>query len=275
MLQIADELSMEAGFVLPPRAPRADLRLRFFTRRREAVLSGHVAIGAMVSLVDRGFYQATADGLHLSLETEAGVLPVVLRALPEGAAAVRLGLPKPRFGEPVPAAEIGAALDMDPEIFQLHGHGPQRVSCGFDQIVIPVGDRTVMRGAFQDMQPFHELADRRGAASVTMFCPDTFGQGVDFHCRFFCPSATSSEDIASGTSLGAVAAFVAEHGLLAGTDSLRIVTEQGHSLGRPCLARLYAGLENERVQTVDVETTGVVVMRGSFHLNDKSLRARA
>ena len=41
MLQITDELSMEAGFVLPPETSQADIRLRFFTKRREAILSGH------------------------------------------------------------------------------------------------------------------------------------------------------------------------------------------------------------------------------------------
>ena len=40
MLQITDELSMEAGFVLPPEDPEADIRLRFFTQRREAILRG-------------------------------------------------------------------------------------------------------------------------------------------------------------------------------------------------------------------------------------------
>ncbi len=58
MLQITDELSMEAGFVLPPERSDADVRLRFFTSRREAPLSGHVVIAAFASMADRGFYRA-------------------------------------------------------------------------------------------------------------------------------------------------------------------------------------------------------------------------
>ncbi|MBM4131505.1 PhzF family phenazine biosynthesis protein, partial [bacterium] len=69
MLQITGELSMEAGFVLPPDNPRADLKLRFFTRRREAALSGHVVIAAFASMADRGFYRPTPEGVDLVVET--------------------------------------------------------------------------------------------------------------------------------------------------------------------------------------------------------------
>ena len=273
MFQITDELSMEAGFVLPPTKPGADLRLRFFTQRREAVLSGHVAVAAMISMVDRGFYRATPEGLTIHLETGAGVLPVVLKSGHEGSTCITLRLPEPRFGEPVPATEVGTARGLPPEILMLKDHGPQRVSCGFDQIIVPVSDRIAMRGAFRDMGPLLELADLRGVGGVTLICPETFSHGADFHCRFFHPDVAPDEDIASGTSLGAAAAYIADKGLVAGTDRVVIVTEQGHSLGRPNLAELAVTMQGPEVESVDLETTGVVVMRGSFHFDRKSLAA--
>jgi trans-2,3-dihydro-3-hydroxyanthranilate isomerase len=273
MLQITDELSMEAGFVLPPTTPGADLRMRFFTQRREAVLSGHVAVAAMVSMVDRGFYRATPEGHTIQLETGVGVLPVVLRTGPAGTIQVDLRLPEPRFGEPVPAAEVGAALGLPPEILQLDSHGPQRVSCGFDQIIVPVADRIAMRGTFRDIANILELTNLRGVGGLTLVCPETFSHGADFHCRFFHPHVGMAEDIASGTSLGAAAAYVAANGLVTGTDRLTIVTEQGHSRGRPSIAQLVVAMRDQVVESVELETTGVVVMRGSFHFNRKSLVA--
>ena len=45
-----------------------------------------------------------------------------------------------------PAGEVAAALGVDAELLRLGDHGPQRVSCGFDQIVEitdkPLGIRT-------------------------------------------------------------------------------------------------------------------------------------
>lgn len=273
MMQITDELSMEAGFVLPPESPDADLRLRFFTRRSEAAISCHVALGAMVSLVDRGFYRATPEGTTIRLDTAVGVLPVVLTRRPTGGTSYLITLPGPRFGEPIPAGELAEALRIEPEMLQLSGHGPQRVSCGFDQIVVPVSERLAMRGAVNPGDPICELADRRGVGGVTLVCPNTDDPDVDYHCRFFCADRVGSEEVASGTSLGAVAAYLAANGLAPGTERASVVTEQGHARGRPTRVRLFADLEDGTVQRVQLETTGVVVMRGSFHFEHKSLIA--
>jgi len=267
MLQITDELSMEAGFVLPPETADADIRLRFFTKRREANLSGHVVIAAFASMADRGFYKPHPEGLEIRLETGAGILPVTLTADPDGRTRITLELPAPRFGEPVPAGEVGAALGLPAEYLRLGDHGPQRVSCGFDQIVVPVNDRIAMRGIFREMEPVGELTDRRGVGGITLICPDTFGKEADFHCRFFHPRVGADEDVASGTSLGAAAAYIVDRGLVPQADRVTVVTEQGHSLGRPTRAEINVQSVDGRIRNIQLVATGVVVMRGSFHFN--------
>jgi trans-2,3-dihydro-3-hydroxyanthranilate isomerase len=267
MLQITDELSMEAGFVLPPETADADIRLRFFTKRREANLSGHVVIAAFASMADRGFYKPHPEGLEVRLETAAGILPVTLTADHDGRTWITLGLPAPRFGEPVPAGEVGAALGLPAEFLWLGDHGPQRVSCGFDQIIVPVNDRIAMRGIFREMESIGELTDRRGVGGITLICPDTFGKEADFHCRFFHPRVGADEDVASGTSLGAAAAYIVDRGLVPVADQVTVITEQGHSLGRPTRAKLNVQAVDGQVSSIQLVATGVVVMRGSFHFN--------
>ncbi len=273
MLQITDELSMEAGFVLPPESTNADVRLRFFTKRREAILSGHVVIAAFASMADRGFYKPHADGLEVRLETGAGILPVTLTAGEDGRTWITLRLPDPRFGEPVPAGEVAAALDLPAEYLRIGDHGPHRVSCGFDQIIVPVNDRNAIRGVFRDMERIGELTDRRGVGGITLFCPDTYSSEADFHCRFFHPRVGADEDLASGTSLGAVAAYLVEHGLVPHMDKLNVVTEQGHSLGRPTRAEIQVTCDDGRITAIDLVATGAVVMRGSFHFNRRAVLA--
>jgi len=270
MLQITDELSMEAGFVLPPDIPDADVRLRFFTCRREALLSGHVVIAAFASMADRGFYRPQPDGTRLRVETGAGVLPVTLTAAPDGRTLITLGLPGPRFGEPVPASEVAAALGLPADAIGLGDRSPQRVSCGFDQIVIPINDRDAMRGSFHDMEAIGRLTDLRGVGGLTLVCPETVHADADVHCRFFHPRVGASEDVASGTSLGAAAAWLVEHGIVQGIGSVRVVTEQGHSLGRPTRAELTVTKDDTGVTGVSVTATGAVVMRGSFHFNRRA-----
>ena len=67
------------------------------------------------------------------------------------------------------------------------------------------------------------------------------------------------------TALGAVAAYVVRHGLLPAGEHVHMVTEQGHSLGRPNLAELTVHAPAGHVATVDLTAGGAVVMRGSFH----------
>ncbi len=273
MLQITDELSMEAGFVLPPESANADVRLRFFTKRREAILSGHVVIAAFASMADRGFYRPHPAGLEIRLETGAGILPVTLTAGEDGRTLIKLRLPDPRFGEPVPVGEVAAALDLPAEYLRIGDHGPHRVSCGFDQIIVPVNDRNAMRGVFRDMERIGELTDRRGVGGITLICPDTYSNEADFHCRFFHPRVGADEDLASGTSLGAVAAYLVDRGLVPLTDSLKVVTEQGHSLGRPTRAEIQVTASDGRITAIDLVATGAVVMRGSFHFNRRAVLA--
>lgn len=273
MLQITDELSMEAGFVLPPETPGADVRLRFFTRRREANLSGHVVIAAFASMADRGFYKPTIEGMPIRLETGAGILPVTLTCDSEGETQITLGLPAPRFGEPIPVEEVSVALGIPAEELRIGDHGPQRVSCGFDQIIVPIGDRDAIRGNITDMEAIGELTDRRGVGGLTLFCPDTFNHKADFHCRFFHPRLGGNEDVASGTSLGAVAAYIVDRHMVPEANRVSIVTEQGHSLGRPTSATMTVVAPGGSVRSVELTTTGSVVMRGSFHFVRKARAA--
>jgi trans-2,3-dihydro-3-hydroxyanthranilate isomerase len=273
MMQITEELSMEAGFVLPPEDPEADIRLRFFTQRREAILSGHVALAAFSSMADRGFFRPLPEGLELKLECGAGLLPVTLTAVPDGQTLVTLELPTPRFGEPIPAGEVAAALGIPAEVLRLGDHGPHRVSGGFDQIVVPVNDRQIMRGVFRNMEAVGELTDRRGVGGLTLICPESHDKDADFHCRFFYPRVGVDEDIASGTSLGAAAAYAADRRLVPRADRIPIITEQGHALGRPTTAELTVTTSGLRILGVELSATGVVVMRGSFHFNRQTALA--
>ncbi|MFO7654060.1 MAG: PhzF family phenazine biosynthesis protein [Candidatus Krumholzibacteriia bacterium] len=266
MLQIAEELGMEAGFVMPPAQREADVRLRFFTRRREATFSGHVVVAAFLGLADRGFFKPTAAGLQLHQETAAGVFAVTLTREADRRTRVSFELPRPRFGELVPAAEVATALDIPLAAIGLNDHGPQRVSCGFDVIVVPVARREVMRGSFRNLDTMRELADRRGVSGFALFCPHTFSTSADFHCRFLFPAEVCCEEPVSGTSLASVSAYAVEHGLLAGDERVEVVTEQGHSMGRPSQVVTEVRSLGGRVSRVCVTGTGMVVMRGALTL---------
>ncbi len=264
MIAIAEELGLEVGFVLPPRDPDADVRLRFFTGRREDSLSGHVLVAAFTSMADRGIFRPLPEGRFLQVETLAGTLEVKLTERDDGQILVTYTLPTPRFGEPVPAGEVAPALGLPADLLKLDGHGPQRVSCGFDHIVVPVADREALRGSFRDMTRATTLADSRGVAGLVLFSRETPLADADFHCRFFHPGDRCCEDVASGNGLGAFGAYVADKGLVGPGDCVHIETSQGLALGRPNRARVSVWRDAGSIGRVEIAATGAVVMRGSF-----------
>jgi len=266
MMRLADELRMEAGFVLPPSSGEADLRLRFFTPRREAMLSGHVLVAALVALADRGAWPATGSARSLRVETGHGILPVTLETGGGAAARVTFDLPPPRFGEPVAAAEAATALGLPAAAVGLGDNLPQRVSCGFDVLVVPLAERTAALALVEDMGPIRRLADRLGVGGIATFCPEVTAPGVDLLCRFFYPSEGTNEDVVSGTSLGAVACYCTERGIVPRAPRVRIVSEQGHILGRPNRAAVELVLEGRRIARVTLTASGVVVLRGEIRL---------
>ena len=269
MLRLADELRMEAGFVLPASQTGADLRLRFFTPRREAMLSGHALVAALVALVDRGRWPADGRARSLRVETGHGVLPVTLLAAPGRAVSVTFDLPAPRFGEPLAAAEAATALGLPAGAVGIGDHLPQRVSCGFDVLVVPVAERTSALALVEDMGPIRRLADRLGVGGIAIFCPDVATPGVDMLCRFFYPSEGTNEDVVSGTALGAVACYCVGQGIVPRAPAVRLVSEQGHILGRPNRAAVDLALAGRRITRVSLTAAGVVVLRGQMCLDSE------
>jgi len=190
----------------------------------------------------------------------------------DGQTLVTYALPTPRFGEPVPASEVAPALNLPAELLKLDGHGPQRVSCGFDHIIVPIADRDALRGSFRDMARVTTLTDSRGVAGLVLFSRETPLADADFHCRFFHPGDRCCEDVASGNGLGAFGAYVVENGLVGPGDCVHIVTSQGHALGRPNRAHVSVWRDVTSIGRVEIAATGAVVMRGSFQF-ERAVRA--
>ena len=72
----------------------------------------------------------------------------------------------------------------------------------------------------------------------------------------------------SATSLGAIAAYCLDKGVIPRGPRVRIVSEQGHALGRPNRAEVLVQMEGPCVTRVSLTATGTVVLRGEFELHE-------
>ncbi|NJN44757.1 MAG: PhzF family phenazine biosynthesis protein, partial [Anaerolineae bacterium] len=75
MQAIAREMNLsETAFVL--KSDKADFRARYFTPAEEIPLAGHPTIATVYGLVETGRLKLTSDHQTISLELQAGVIPV-------------------------------------------------------------------------------------------------------------------------------------------------------------------------------------------------------
>jgi trans-2,3-dihydro-3-hydroxyanthranilate isomerase len=244
MQKLAREVNFsETVFVLPP-SEGGHVRIRIFTPATELPFAGHPVLGSAFVLA------APLQLGEIRLETGAGIVPVVLER--EGAR-ISFGW----MSQPVPRWE---AFERADELLEVLG---------------VQSDLAVER---YHLGPTHVFVALRSPEDVAALAPDfgalaTFGL-VGINCfaggsttwktRMFAPGGGVSEDPATGSAAGPLAIHLARHGRIAFGDEIEIA--QGAEIGRP--SKLFARVEGEgdRIDSVEVGGSAVIVARGEFRI---------
>jgi trans-2,3-dihydro-3-hydroxyanthranilate isomerase len=219
-------------------------RIRIFTPGEELPFAGHPTLGSAFVL---------ARPLQLDeirLETGAGVVPVRLER--EGAEIVFgwMSQPIPRWRPYEQEAELLAALGVDGS-----GLPVERYDLGptFAYVELPDEDAVV------------RLAPDLGRLAALPLGASCFaGSDGRWKTRMFAPSVGVPEDPATGAAAGPLAVHLARHGRIGFGDEIEI--SQGAEISRP--STLYARVEGsaERIESVEVGGSAVLVARGEFRL---------
>jgi trans-2,3-dihydro-3-hydroxyanthranilate isomerase len=226
MQAMAKELNLpETVFVVRPNGG-GDHRLRIFTPARELPFAGHPTVGA-------AFFLAHGKDADLRIEETVGTLTVTVR---DGFS--EMEQPLPSFTPVADRAHVAAMLslaegDLDPKLPIEMG------SSGNAFLFVPVrGIDAVRRAAPRD------LTD-----AAYVFCTETAAPGSTVHGRMYAPWQGVSEDPATGSACGPLAAYLVRHGV---SDGARIVAEQGYEMGRPSLLYARVGRSGDRIASVHV-----------------------
>ncbi|HEY7562139.1 MAG TPA: PhzF family phenazine biosynthesis protein [Gaiellaceae bacterium] len=235
----------ETVFVYPPEAD-GHARIRIFTPVSELPFAGHPVLGTAFVLA--GPLQLP----EIRLETGKGLVPV---ALERDGARIVFG----RMQQPIPSVEPFAAGDQ-----LLAALGVESSELPLDLYESGVGNVYVLlpdEEAVAAVQP--DLgAVGRVMGSVHANC--TAGSGTRWKTRMFAPGDGVPEDPATGSAAGPLALHLARHGRVAFGEEIAIA--QGAEIGRP--STLYARVDGspDRVETVEVGGSAVIVARGEFRL---------
>jgi len=222
MQALARELNLsETTFVLPPTRAGCEARVRIFTPAREMVFAGHPTIGTAFVLRDEG----RVSGDRFALDEKVGAVPVRV----EAGERPRLWLTTPPItaGRTYDRAACAGALGLDPG--DLLDAPPQALTAGNPTLYVAVKDKAAVDRAWLDLAASRSLTGA-GPEPVCVFVFTPTPEGA--YSRMFAPEHGVTEDPATGSSTGPLAAFMMRNGLVSDAPGTRFFSEQGTLMKR-------------------------------------------
>jgi trans-2,3-dihydro-3-hydroxyanthranilate isomerase len=236
MQKIAKELNLsETVFVVPVTRVECAAHIRIFTSTMEMLFAGHPTVGASFVLLDEGL--VSKEPGNFLLEEKVG--PVAVRVEPGNRPLIWLKTPPIQFGRTYDRAVCARALGLDPA--DLLDITPQLVSAGNPNIFIAAKDKGAVDRAWLDMSGLRSLQPAsEGPVCVFVFAPTEDGA----YSRMFAPEHGVSEDPATGSATGPLAAFMLRNDLTPRDKRSRFISEQGAKMGRRSLLHVLIHGEN-------------------------------
>ena len=108
-----------------------------------------------------------------------------------------------------------------------------------------------------DKEKYFKLIEGLDAKAILVFCPETYNNRNHLNARVFADFYGVSEDPATGSANGCLAAYLVKHRYF-NTNNIEIRVEQGYEIKRPSL--LFLKAEEKENGDIDIMVGGKVVM---------------
>lgn len=264
MQAVAREMNLsETVFLLPPTRPEYAARLRIFTPAREVPFAGHPTVGTGWVLAAHGLLP---DGAREAiLEEQIGPVPIRLEGDPRRPSFVWLADRPAIFGAPFDnRAGFARALSLTEDDL-LPGAPIVIGSTGNPKLYIPLRDRATVDRAVLDVAKLSPLFGDQQRQGVYPFAPDPDPAARRVYGRMFAPHTSGiPEDPATGSAVGALAAYLLRHDLVLDAPHLTIVCEQGTKMGRQSFIHVNIAPGDGDTRTVEIGGGTVPVLEGTL-----------
>ena len=216
-------IAKKAGFsetVFISYSDKADYNFRYFTPAVEVPACGHATLAGLFFLKKTELLNKISG----TLQTKGGIIHYRFNS--------DLGLfyikqPVPKFGPVIDSETIAHSLTITTG--QLNASLPiQKVNTGLWDIIIPVKNKKTLMSLNPDFEQIKDISLRNNAIGYHVFALDD--ETYHAFCRNFAPAAGISEEAATGTASGALAAYLYHYNTLTSNE---MIFRQGESLNRP------------------------------------------
>ncbi len=263
MQALARELNNgDTAFVLRPDATDHDVRVRFFTPRKEAGFVGHatLALHAVLRALDLppATRQKQSTGI-VQVAVEPGASGSI--AITQPPAALRADIDAALLDEALQALGLSRA-DLAAD------RTPMIAGAGSTRLLLPVRDGAVLAGLRPDLRKLAALSPAIGAAGFFIFTQRPAIPGCDTEARMFCPALGIDEDPVSGNAHGMLGAYLLQQYALPATgEVVRFRGAQGHHMDRPGRIDIALQLHDGTLRSVQIGGQAIVVFETRIELD--------
>lgn len=262
MRAVAREMNKgDTAFVLPPASADEDLRVRFFSPRKEMPFVGHATLATHAVL---------AREAPLPLRRQGGAAGIVeVRQLPD-AGGFSIWQPAPALGRLVDGDELQQVLHLlGLSAAELDPRCPARIAGGAStRLLLGVRDAAALDQITPQLQALGALSPRLGAQGYYVFACSGAAPDLVTRSRMFCPALGIDEDPVSGNAHAMLGIHLHAQGLLRAEAGIaRFTGLQGQQMERPGQVDVAVQIGADgRATGASIAGRAVIVFEGQLRL---------
>jgi len=256
MQSIAKEMNYsETTFVLSDKQREGGYDVRIFTPKEEVPFAGHPTLGTAFVVMREIIGEPVSE---LVLNLKVGRIPVTAAYLGKEIDLLWMKQKEPTFGSTVSAQSVAAVLGLQQAdiIDGDEGFPIEEVSTGMSFLIVPLRSRDAVKRCRVSMEKYESLTSGIPSKGIFVFCREPYdNQKNDLNARMFAPYYGVTEDPATGSANGCLAAYLVKHRYF-GKPEVDVRVESGSEIGR---ASVFYLRSKEREQSIDVRVGGRVI----------------
>jgi trans-2,3-dihydro-3-hydroxyanthranilate isomerase len=258
MQKIAREMHFsETTFIISEKKREGGYDVRIFTPEAEVPFAGHPTLGTAHIIRSEIAMEAPKE---IVLNLKVGPIPVTFKK-EKNSTIGWMKQVEPEFGNNIDANLIADVLRLNVDEFDQH-FPVEEVSTGLPHIIVPIKTLNSLRRAHVDREKYFNLIENTWAKPILIFCPESHTGLNDISVRMFADCFGISEDPATGSGNGCLAAYLVKHRYW-GKSKIDIRSEQGYEINRPSLLYLKAQEINGKID-VNVGGKSITIAEGNF-----------
>ncbi len=265
MKQITREMNLsETAFILPSEI--GNFCLRYFTPSgNEIKFCGHATVGALHAIASENEFGITKAGTYpLKVETNSGLMDMLVDYKKENEISIQFNSPEIDLVIDKYSHEVnGEALGIDIQL--IDKSVPVMRDRTNNYVYLKVKSLKDLERINYDVKKAYDFAFKDGTIIFCIMVNETFDKKNQIHSRCFAPLVGVSEDPATGSAQGALAAYALLNKLISENGEI-IGLEQGHFINRPSQINVKLIKEKEKFKAT-VFARAISVFKAELKIN--------